>query len=507
MPPYGAIAEPEPVGRRRAPMVVELWQLAWPACLRNFLNCACDRATLTLVGHYGNSTAGFDGAGVGKMLSNVSGLSIGLGLTLGLSTACSQAHGSNSAAKENGIHLRRCCMALVVALLAVLLPATVFAEDILLAADQPPAVARTSARFAQVNAVGVPFFWAAAALATVCDSLQLTKLGMYSQVVASVVQVGITSGLVVGGGWGYLGMAAGRSIGGVLQLMLIIGMIHRTPGLPSRVWGPPMSWSDVRSKAVNGRALVEFVGLALPSAIVWWIEWWAFEGLTVLVGLLRDPEITLAAHGIIFNTVVTLYQFFQGIGIALCAATGKRIGARRGGDVPALITICVTTSAILAACVSSLLYFGRRDIARAFTSNSSIIDEVDENMLGAVLSVPGYAVLMTLAGACRGANRQKLVAAGTTSGYVGGVVLAFYLGYRIGKPRPLMGVWLGNASALAWAALCACGVALFTDWATVRKIRSKSQLQKAAMDVFDGGMSQNSESAMLLQIQDPSEPI
>eukprot|EP00038_Savillea_parva_P014916 m.218071 g.218071 ORF g.218071 m.218071 type:complete len:158 (-) comp29424_c0_seq1:485-958(-) len=137
---------------------LELWRLAWPACVRNFLNCACDRATLILVGHYSNGRAGFDGAGVGKMLSNVSGLSIGLGLTLGLSTACSQAHGNQSAGRENGIHLRRCFVALFLAFVFVLLPVTVFAEDILLAADQPHDVARTSARFAQVNAAGVPFF-------------------------------------------------------------------------------------------------------------------------------------------------------------------------------------------------------------------------------------------------------------------------------------------------------------------------------------------------------------
>lgn len=167
---------------------------------------------------------------------------------------------------------------------------------------------------------------------------------------------------------------------------------------------------------------------------------WAFEGLTVLVGLLRNPTITLAAHGIIFNTVVTMYQVFQGIGIALCAATGKRIGAQEGQQVPGLIVLSVTAAIILAAGLCSILYFFRRGIAHAFTSDASVVDEVDQNMLGAVLSVPGYAILMTLAGACRGASRQKLVAAGTISGYAGGIPLAFWLGYVKGWPQPLMGV-------------------------------------------------------------------
>ena len=32
---------------------------------------------------------------------------------------------------------------------------------------------------------------------------------------------------------------------------------------------------------------------------------------------------------------------------------------------------------------------------------------IEQNILGAALSVPGYATLMTLYGACQGANRQR----------------------------------------------------------------------------------------------------
>ena len=80
--------------RRRLPLTAELWALAWPAILRNVLNCACDRLTLALVGHWDPSTVHYDGAGLGKMYSNITGLSVGLGLNLGLATLCSQAYGA-----------------------------------------------------------------------------------------------------------------------------------------------------------------------------------------------------------------------------------------------------------------------------------------------------------------------------------------------------------------------------------------------------------------------------
>ena len=408
--------------------------------------------------------------GMGKMLSNVSGLSIGLGLTLGLSTACSQAHGSGSARNDNGIHLRRCLATLCVSLL-ILIVVAIFAEPILLAAGQPAAVALTSARFCQVQAFGVPFFWVASALATVCDSLQQTKLGMYSQVAASVVQLAVAAILVAGFRVGYLGMAAARSFGGVLQLLLIVSLVYRSPNLGVRVWGHRPSWVVLRTQIINVSSLCEYVAIALPSAIVWWIEWWSFEGLTVLVGLLPNATITLAAHGIIFNTVVTMYQFFQGIGVALCAVTGMRIGAGEGRAVPVYVILSTVSALILSALICSALYYFRRDVALAFDPRVEVADVVDQNILGAVASIPGYAMLMTLAGACRGANRQKWVAAGTVSGYAAGVPLAWYLGYEREWPHPLMGVWLGNAVALVWAATVAAVVVLSTRWDLVKKVK------------------------------------
>ena len=112
---------------RRLPLTSELWALAWPAILRNVLNCACDRLTLALVGHYDPSTVHYDGAGLGKMYSNITGLSVGLGINLGLATLCSQAYGAGRAAEENALHLRRCAVWLVVAF-AYSVVAVLFAE-------------------------------------------------------------------------------------------------------------------------------------------------------------------------------------------------------------------------------------------------------------------------------------------------------------------------------------------------------------------------------------------
>ncbi|CAE8636140.1 unnamed protein product [Polarella glacialis] len=77
------------------------------------VNVLADRWTLAFVGHWDyRDRSHYDAAAsVGKMYSNITGLSLGVGATLGLATFCSQAHGaglSKAATGElNGLYFRR----------------------------------------------------------------------------------------------------------------------------------------------------------------------------------------------------------------------------------------------------------------------------------------------------------------------------------------------------------------------------------------------------------------
>ena len=149
-----------------------------------------------------------------------------MGACLGLATLCSQSHGAGRAAIENGLYLRRCAVVLAFAL--VFSTGAAWAcEPLLLAVSQPPKVARCSAWYAQVQLAGVPFFWAATALQTVCDGLQDTRPGMYASLTSAAAQVALCA-LAVNPemlNMGYLGMAAARSVGGIVQLVVLISII------------------------------------------------------------------------------------------------------------------------------------------------------------------------------------------------------------------------------------------------------------------------------------------
>lgn len=53
-------------------------------------------------------------------------------------------------------------------------------------------MAAASAAYARVQLPGVPLYWAANALQTVCDGLQDTRPGLWSNLVSAVAQVAAT---------------------------------------------------------------------------------------------------------------------------------------------------------------------------------------------------------------------------------------------------------------------------------------------------------------------------
>lgn len=87
-------------------------------------------------------------------------------------------------------------------------------------------------------------------------------------------------------------MAAGRAVGGALQLFLLSVFIYRSPQLGHRVWGRRLPWSVVKSRVLNASAIYDFFALALPSAIIWWIEWFVHPLGEHLIGVTEKCSLT-----------------------------------------------------------------------------------------------------------------------------------------------------------------------------------------------------------------------
>ena len=56
------------------------------------------------------------------------------------------------------------------------------------------------------------------------------------------------------------------------------------------------------------------------------LEWWAFEILGLLAGLLPEATTEIGANAIMFNTTAVTYMFYLGVSIASTVRVGNGLG-------------------------------------------------------------------------------------------------------------------------------------------------------------------------------------
>ena len=209
-----------------------------------------------------------------------------------------------------------------------------------------------------------------------------------------------------------LGMAVGRVAGGIALLATILPR-----GAPADI-----RVAMKRQPFQQLQVLIQTVCVSratLPAAMVG--GWWGFEGL----GTLPQAEVQLGANGVIFNSVVTLYQIFSGLGTALCALVGQQVG----GAHPLASVHFVRAAMVLASIFVVILGVGlwalRSPLAHLFTSQETVQHAAERSMVGASASLVGYGFLMTLT--ARAGAAPKSAALATALGYCAiGIPLAYY---------------------------------------------------------------------------------
>uniref|UniRef100_A0A7S4PRX7 Multidrug and toxin extrusion protein n=2 Tax=Alexandrium monilatum TaxID=311494 RepID=A0A7S4PRX7_9DINO len=448
----------------------DLLRQAGPLVTGSLFDIVADRCTLMFVGHWDYlEPSHYAGAGLGKMYSNITGLSLGVSANIGLATFCAQAHGAGRSRELNGVFLRRAWVLLLCVFLFALCSAT-FAESILSTLGQPLDVAHTSARFAQVHLIGVPFYWATSSMTIALNSTKRTSPGLVTRIVSSCAQL-LFCWLLTDPRMpfriGYLGVALGRSLGGIVSLLVMTAYV-KLHGLQELTWR-----LHAGAERVMGlQAFKDHLGVSLPSALIVWSEWWAFEVLAIFVGLTPDSVMNLSAHGTMFNTIVVTYVIWTSMSNAVCILVGNLLGAGANAEIRPLLRAALGLSLCTAVAVALGYEVLKRPLARAFTEDAAVQDVMCRSSVGLVLSVPLYAQAMTFFGALRGANRQRPGIMGTFIGYwVVGLPLGGLLGCVWHWPTPLVGVWLGNVCALAIAAAWVCStVFLRIDWMSVERV-------------------------------------
>ncbi|XP_065388949.1 multidrug and toxin extrusion protein 1 isoform X15 [Macaca fascicularis] len=335
---------------------------------------------------------------------NVTGVSVGFGLSSACDTLISQTYGSQNL-RHVGVILQR---SMLILLLCCFPCWALFlnTQHILLLFRQDPVVSRLTQTYVTIFIPALP--------ATFLYTLQVKYL-LNQGILLPQIVTGVAANLVNALAnylflhqlhLGVIGSAVANLISQyTLALLLFFYILGKK--LHQATWG---GWS---LECLQDWA--SFLRLAIPSMLMLCMEWWAYEVGSFLSGILGMVE--LGAQSIVYELAIVVYMVPAGFSVAASVRVGNALGAgdmeqaRKSSTVSLLITVlfAVAFSVLLLSCKDLVGYI--------FTTDRDIINLVAQVVPIYAVSHLFEALACTSGGVLRGSGNQKVGAIVNTVGY------------------------------------------------------------------------------------------
>nr|DAD31936.1 TPA_asm: hypothetical protein HUJ06_010787 [Nelumbo nucifera] len=228
------------------------------------------------------------------------------------------------------------------------------------------------------------------------------------------------------------------------------------------------------------RGIGEFVRLAVPSAVMICLEWWSFELLVLLSGLLPNPELETSVLSVCLTTISLLYTIPYGVGAAASTRVSNELGA--GNPQAARTAVCAVMFLSLTetTILSTSLYAGRYIWSYAYSNEKEVVNYVKGMAPLISMSVVMDSLQGVLSGVARGCGWQHIGAyVNLGAFYLAGVPIAAFLGFR--TPLRGKGLWIGILTGSTLQSAMLSLITIFTNW--------EKQAIKAKERIFEGRFS------------------
>ncbi|KAF3591268.1 hypothetical protein DY000_02027531 [Brassica cretica] len=254
------------------------------------------------------------------------------------------------------------------------------------------------------------------------------------------------------------------------------------------------------------RGWAPLLRLAGPSCVSVCLEWWWYEIMIVLCGLLVNPRSTVAAMGVLIQTTSFLYVFPSSLSFAVSTRVGNELGANRPKTAKLSATVAVVFAAVTGVIAAAFAYSVRNAWGRVFTGDDEIL-----RLTAAVLPLLGLCEIgncpQTVGCGVVRATARPSTAANVNLGafYLVGMPVALGLGFWAGVG--FNGLWLGLLAAQVSCAGLMMYVVGTTDWETEAKKAQtltcdesvESDLIKTVVNTI-GGDGESDEAQPLIRI-------
>jgi MATE family multidrug resistance protein len=385
--------------------------------------------------------------------ANITGYSVLSGLALGMEPICGQAFGARRG-KLLALALHRT----VLLLLAVALPISALwvtsTGCVLKLLGQDEGVADAAQTFAAYASADLAVLAVLHPLRVYLRSQNLTLPITACSLFSVLLHGPINYLLVVRLDMGVAGVALAVALTD-LNLLLALLCFLAISGAHRDSWvGPTMDCL---------RGWPELLRLAVPTATAVCLEWWWYELMIVLSGLLANPRATVASMGILIQATSLVYVFPSSLGQGASTRVSHQLGAGRPAGARRAAGAALSIGVGVGLAAAAFMVSVRGHWGRMFTSDADIL-----RLTAVALPIAGLCELGNcpqtagcgvLRGSARPASGARInLASFYLVGMPVGVALAF--GARLG----FAGLWLGLLAAQAACAVWMARAVAATDW-------------------------------------------
>jgi MATE family multidrug resistance protein len=427
-----------------------LINLAFPMVLTALILYSRSILSMLFLGHLGDLELAAGSLAIA--FANITGYSVLSGLALGMEPLCSQAFGANRP-KLLSITLHRTVIFLLVSSIPISL-LWLNMSKILLYLHQDPSIthmAHTYLMFSLPDLFSNSFLYP---IRIYLRAQGITHPVTLASLAGTVFLLPMNFLLVTHFGLGVAGVAVASAVSNIFALLSIVLYVWATR-LHEPTWTAPS-----RECLTNWKPLLR---LAAPSCVSVCLEWWWYEIMIILCGLLVNPKATVASMGILIQTTALIYVFPSSLSFAVSTRVGNELGANCPYRAKLSAVVAVFLAAIMGLSAMTFASGMRDKWASMFTNDAEIL-----RLTAAALPILGLCELGNCpqtvgCGVLRGSARPT-TAANVNLGafYLVGMPVAVGLAFFLGVG--FCGLWVG----LLAAQVCCAGLMLYvvgtTDW-------------------------------------------
>ncbi|KAK9092590.1 hypothetical protein Syun_027501 [Stephania yunnanensis] len=387
--------------------------------------------------------------------ATVTGFALMTGLSGALETLCGQGFGAKLY-RMLGVYLQSSMITTFV--FSVLVSVVwYYSEPILILLHQEPQVAELAGIYMKHL---IPALFAYGFLQCMLRFLQ-TQTVILPLVLCSLIplalQVGFSYLFVYHTALGFKGAALSACLTLWISFVMLALYVMYSPKFK-------YTWEGFSSEC--WRHVIPSMKLAIPSAVMVCLEYWAFELLVLLAGLMPNSEISTSLIAMCVNTEAVAFMVTYGFSAAVSTRVSNELGAGNGNRAKNAVAVTLKLSVVLALVVVLSLLFGHDIWASAFSDSPIIRKEFASMSPLLAISILFDSAQGVLSGVSRGCGWQHL-AAWTNLGafYVIGMPVAVLLAFKL--QFYAKGLWIGLITGLFCQSCMLLLITLRTKWSAM----------------------------------------